>query len=232
MTALTLDANTTLPQDGTEGALAGRVWRATIGGPAVVAIRPDGVFDITARYPTMRDLCETPEPAEALLLAKGERIGALDEILRNTPEQGRDPTKPWLLAPIDLQAIKAAGVTFAISMLERVIEERARGDLGAAAGIRAEITRLVGEDFSKLKPGSPEAMHLKSVLIAAGRLVAISRSRDRPGRRDLHQGPGHGGGRHGRRCRAAPRLFVEQSGTGSGAGGGVERPDRRRHARQ
>ena len=75
---------------------------------------------------------------------------------------------PWLLAPIDLQAIKAAGVTFAISMLERVIEERARGDLGAAAGIRAEITRLVGEDFSKLKPGSPEALHLKSVLIAQG----------------------------------------------------------------
>lgn len=174
MTALTLDATTTLPRDGTEGALAGRVWRPAFsgpsasGGPAVVAIRPEGVFDITARFPTMRDLCETPEPAEALLLAKGDRIGSLDDLLRNTPEEARDPSFPWLLAPIDLQAIKAAGVTFAISMLERVIEERARGDLAAAAGIRAEITRLVGDDFSKLKPGSPEAMHLKSVLIAQG----------------------------------------------------------------
>lgn len=174
MTALNLDATTTLPRDGTEGALAGRVWRPSLGGtsasggPAVVAIRPEGVFDITARFPTMRDLCETPEPAEALLLAKGDRIGSLDDLLRSTPEEARDPSSPWLLAPIDLQAIKAAGVTFAISMLERVIEERARGDLGAAAGIRAEITRLVGDDFSKLKPGSPEAMHLKSVLIAQG----------------------------------------------------------------
>jgi len=80
----------------------------------------------------------------------------------------RDASKPWLIAPIDLQAIKAAGVTFAISMLERVIEERARGDQAAAAAIRTEITRLVGDDFAKLKPGSPEAMHLKEVLIAQG----------------------------------------------------------------
>ena len=67
---------------------------------------------------------------------------------------GRDPGRPWLLAPVDLQAVKAAGVTFAVSMLERVIEERARGDHAAAAGIRAEIVALVGEDFSKLRPGS------------------------------------------------------------------------------
>ena len=66
----------------------------------------------------------------------------------------RDTGKPWLLAPIDLQVIKAAGVTFAVSMLERVIEERARGDAGAATAIRAEITRLVGDDLGKLKPGS------------------------------------------------------------------------------
>ena len=90
------------------------------------------------------------------------RVAAL---LANTPPHTRDRTRPWLLAPIDLQAIKAAGVTFAISMLERVIEERARGDLTAAAAIRAEVTRLVGDDLAKLKPGSPEAAHLKQVLI-------------------------------------------------------------------
>lgn len=174
MPALILDPATTLPRDGTEGALAGRVWRpgrdgqTDRAGPAVVAVRAEGVFDITERFPTMRDLCEAPEPGEALLVARGSRIGALDDLLRNTPEETRDPLQPWLLAPIDLQAVKAAGVTFAVSMLERVIEERARGDLAAAAGIRDEIIGLVGEDFSKLKPGSPEAMRLKSVLIAQG----------------------------------------------------------------
>jgi len=174
MPALILDPATTLPRDGTEGALAGRVWRpgrdgqTDRAGPAVVAVRAEGVFDITERFPTMRDLCEAPEPGEALLMARGNRIGSLDDLLRNTPEETRDPLQPWLLAPIDLQAIKAAGVTFAVSMLERVIEERARGDLAAAAGIREEIIGLVGEDFSKLKPGSPEAMRLKAVLIAQG----------------------------------------------------------------
>ena len=89
-------------------------------------------------------------------------------MLANTPEDGRDPARPHLLAPVDLQAVKAAGVTFAISMLERVIEERARGDIAAAAGIRAEIVGLVGEDFSKLVPGSQKAMRLKSALISRG----------------------------------------------------------------
>lgn len=158
----------TLPDDGTAGTLAARVWRPDHGGPAVAAVRADGVYDVTRAFPTVRDLCEADDPAAALRGVPGERIGALADVLANTPEDGRDETKPWLLAPIDLQTIKAAGVTFAISMLERVIEERARGDYAAAAGLRAEITRLVGEDFSKLKPGSPEAMHLKEVLIAKG----------------------------------------------------------------
>ncbi len=89
-------------------------------------------------------------------------------MLANTPPDTRDSSRPWLLTPIDLQAIKAAGVTFAISMLERVIEERARGDMNAAGAIRDEITRLVGDDLSNLKPGSPEAAHLKEVLIQQG----------------------------------------------------------------
>ena len=84
---------------------------------------------------------------------KGEPIGQLADILANTPRQTRDRTKPWLLAPIDLQAIKAAGVTFAVSMLERVIEEKARGAPELAAGIRAEIVGLIGAT-SRLKPGS------------------------------------------------------------------------------
>ncbi|MFZ4531693.1 MAG: fumarylacetoacetate hydrolase family protein [Alsobacter sp.] len=172
MRAIRLEEATTLPDDGAAGALAGRVWHPDVGGPSVVAVRPgpDGaiVVDITACFPTIRDLCETPDPAAALAAATGEGLGTLRDILANTPPDGRDPARPWLLAPIDLQAVKAAGVTFAISMLERVIEERARGDATAAAAIRTEITALVGDDLSKLKPGSPEAMRLKAMLVAQG----------------------------------------------------------------
>jgi fumarylacetoacetate (FAA) hydrolase family protein len=131
----------------------------------VVAIRDGAVFDISAISPTMRDLCECSDPAERVRSTHGENLGRVADLLANTPPQTRDRGKPWLLAPIDLQAIKAAGVTFAISMLERVIEERARGDLSAAAAIRAEVTNLVGDDLAKLKPGSPEAARLKQVLI-------------------------------------------------------------------
>src|SRR5688572_30828527 len=162
---ITLTAKDVLPDDGTSGTLLGRVWRPDAAGPAVVAIRSDGVFDVTARFPTVSALCEEDSPAEALRAAKGERIGDLDAIVANTPPDRRDTTKPWLLAPVDLQVLKAAGVTFAISMLERVIEERARGNPASADAIRKEVVRLVGDDLSKLKPGSAEAMKLKQVLI-------------------------------------------------------------------
>ena len=157
-----------LPDDAAVAALAGRVWRPELAGPSVVAIRQGTVVDISAVFPTMRDLCESADPAAALRAADGPAIGPIDAILTNTPTESRDPGRPWLLAPLDLQAIKAAGVTFAISMLERVIEERARGDMNAAGAIRQEVTRLVGDDLSKLKPGSPEAMRLKEVLIQQG----------------------------------------------------------------
>ena len=157
-----------LPEDAATAALAGRVWRPDVEGPSVVVLRGADLIDITATFPTMRDLCEAPDPAAARRAATGETIGAFDAVLANTPPEDRDPAKPWLLAPVDLQALKAAGVTFAISMLERVIEERARGDQGAAAAIRAEVNRLVGDDLGALKPGSAEAMALKQVLIRQG----------------------------------------------------------------
>ena len=157
-----------LPDDGAQAALAGRVWRPDVGGPSVVAVRDGDLIDISTSFPTMRDLCESDSPADRLRAATGERIGRLDDVLANTPTDGRDRSKPWLLAPIDLQAIKAAGVTFVLSMIERVIEERARGDLSAAAEIRTVVNRLVGDDLAKLKPGSAEAAHLKQVLIEQG----------------------------------------------------------------
>jgi fumarylacetoacetate (FAA) hydrolase family protein len=168
MTALREALQPVLPDDAADAALAGRLWRPDVGGPSVVAVRGGDLLDISASFPTMRDLCEADAPAGRLRAAQGERIGRLDDVLANTPPDGRDRDRPWLLAPIDLQAIKAAGVTFVLSMIERVIEERARGDLSAATAIRAEVNRLVGDDLAKLKPGSAEAAHLKQVLIDQG----------------------------------------------------------------
>jgi fumarylacetoacetate (FAA) hydrolase family protein len=138
------------------GSFVGRVWRTEVG-PCIVHIRNGRLFDITSRdAPTMRDLCESENPAHVALNAKGADIGSVADLLAK-PET--------LLAPIDLQAVKAAGVTFASSMLERVIEEKARGDASLADAIRADISQLIGDDLSKLVPGSPEAMALKAKLI-------------------------------------------------------------------
>jgi fumarylacetoacetate (FAA) hydrolase family protein len=162
---IALSAKDVLPDDAARGTLVGRVWLPQAQGPAVVAVRDDGIFDVTARFPTVSALGEEENPASALRAIRGERIGDLDNILANTPPDRRDPKKPWLLAPVDLQVLKAAGVTFAISMLERVIEERARGNPASAEAIRKEVVRLVGDDLSKLRPGSTEAMRLKQILI-------------------------------------------------------------------
>ena len=167
MTDIDARASAVLP-DNAAGSLAARVWLPAVEGPAVAAVRPDGVFDVSASFPTIRDLCERPDPATALATARGEALGPLDAILANTPPDRRDPGRPWLLAPIDLEAIKAAGVTFPVSMLERVIEERARGDLAAAARLRAEVQELVGGDLASLKPGSAQATALKEMLVARG----------------------------------------------------------------
>ncbi len=167
MTSFLDETAQVLPQE-PDGAYAARIFRPDLGGPSVVAVRDGRVIDVTARFPTMRDLCEEADPAASLHDAAGEDLGDFSTIVANTPVETRDTSRPWLLAPADLQAIKAAGVTFVVSMLERVIEERARGNPDAAAEIRAEVVRLVGEDLAQLRPGSPEAMAIKDVLIAQG----------------------------------------------------------------
>jgi len=165
---LSLSVVQTLPADAVQALLAGRIWRPELGGPSIVVLRGEMLFDVTRSFPTMRDLCEQSDPAAALKNTEGELVGALAAILANTPPDRRDPGKPWLLAPPDLQAVKAAGVTFITSLLERVIEERARGNPDAAAVIRIEVERLVGNDLRALRPGSPQAMALKEVLVAQG----------------------------------------------------------------
>ena len=163
-----LSSAAALPLDRDKAALAGRVWRPDVAGPAVVAVRGDEVVDISRTAATMRDLCELSDPAKAVREAPGERVGSVADILANTPEATRDAARPWLLAPIDLQAVKAAGVTFARSMLERVIEEQAKGAPEKAEAIRSQVETLLGGDLRKLKPGSRQALALKQTLIEQG----------------------------------------------------------------
>ena len=156
-----------LPDDGLAGTLVGRVWIGGTG-PAVVALRPEGVFDLSAAYPTMSTLLDTTQPAAAARAAAGQRLCSVDELLANSLPGSRDEALPWLLAPCDLQVVKAAGVTFAASLIERVIEEQARGDASRAQGLRAQVTELIGASLAEIRPGSPQAMALKALLQQKG----------------------------------------------------------------
>lgn len=168
------DASSTsiLPDDGLAGTLVGRVWvpeaPGTKAGPAVVALRPEGVFDLSSRYPTMSTLLDTEDPAQAVRQTPGKRLCGVDELLSNSLPGARDTQRPWLLAPCDLQAVKASGVTFASSLIERVIEEQARGDASLANDLRRQVVSLIGEDLASIKPGSPQAMELKVLLQQRG----------------------------------------------------------------
>jgi len=157
---------TRLPAD---GLFVGRARTSEASYPLVVTVRDGQMIDITSSAaPTVRDLCELEDPAGHVRSAKGKPLGALAEIAENSFEARRDTRKPILLSPVDLQAVKASGVTFVVSLLERVIEEQARGSAEKADAIRADIAGLIGHDLSKLKPGSPEAMEIKAKLIQRG----------------------------------------------------------------
>ena len=165
---LELDPARVLPKDA-DAALVGRAWLPDRAGPGVVVVRDGELFDVTTSMtPTVRDVMETPDPKGLLESIGGRSIGGVAEALANSDEKARDPQRPWLLSPVDLQAVKAAGVTFAASMLERVIEEQAKGDPGRAADLRREIVGLIGTELAELVPGSPEAMTLKRNLIERG----------------------------------------------------------------
>ena len=163
-------ASEMLPDDAESATLVGRAWVPDVSGPSVVVLRGADVVDVSAVFPTMRALTEHADPAAAAAAAAehGTAIGTIDELVANTPPETRDARRPWLLSPIDLHVVKAAGVTFPVSMLERVIEERARGDQDAAAAIRAEILATIGGSLDTLRPGSDEAMALKAMLIERG----------------------------------------------------------------
>ena len=162
---LKLDARSVLPQDAGSATLVGRVWRPDLDGPSVVVLRDGNLVDITASEPTMSDLLNAYAPAATAHDADGEVLGPAEAIVANSAADARDPSLPWLLAPVDLSALKAAGVTFVDSMLERVIEERAEGDPQEAEAIRRVIKGAIGDDLAAIMPGSPEAARLKDALI-------------------------------------------------------------------
>ncbi len=147
-----------LPEDRYAGVLVGRLWvDGPLPGPRTVVLREDGLFDLSALAPTLSDLFDLPDPAARVAAHAGERLCSLEAAI----DAGH------LLAPCDLQAIKAAGVTFAASLVERVIEERAKGDPAAAAKVREELKGVFG-DIGSLKPGSPEAAQAKVLLQREG----------------------------------------------------------------
>lgn len=159
-----------LPEDLERATLVGRVWRTTAHGegPSVVAVRNGVVFDITQAAPTVADLFEHPDALAVARQAHGEDLGRVEALIERSMAADRASNAPTLLAPNDLQAIKACGVTFAVSLIERVIEEQAGGDPAKARDVRESIVGVVGSDLSKIKPGSDAAMRLKEELQRRG----------------------------------------------------------------
>ena len=152
-----------------DGVLLGRARVPGSTFPHVVTVRAGRVVDITAKSgATVRDICEMADPAGYVAKAGGKDIGSAHEVLAASWAAKLSDSATSLLSPIDLQAVKAAGVTFVVSLLERVIEEQARGDKAKAEALRGEITGLIGTDLSKLVPGSEGAMKVKQTLIARG----------------------------------------------------------------
>ena len=166
---MTLDLTRTLPDDAAQALLIGRLWQPGLG-PVLVACHEGALLDLSALAPTASQLLELDQPAAAVraALPRAPRIGVLQGVLANGDELARDTTQPWLLAPCDLQVVKASGVTFVASLLERVIEEQARGDASKSHGIRAALTGILGDNLAGIQPGSAEAARVKQVLIAQG----------------------------------------------------------------
>jgi fumarylacetoacetate (FAA) hydrolase family protein len=160
---LHLSATDILP-DHPGALLVGRVWSDAAGGPCPVLCREGELYDLTALSPTMSGLLQRDDLAEALA-GSHPHLGPLDAFLNLGDGTGRHGR---LLAPCDLQAIKAAGVTFAGSMIERVIEERAKGDPARAEAIRSELAGILGGSLRGVKPGSEAAAAVKAKLQAAG----------------------------------------------------------------
>ena len=157
-----------LPDDHSGASLVGRIWNPDADGPSLVCVTDGQLLDITsAAVPTMRDLLELDDPASFIHQNAGTSLGSVDEIAGNSINHRSDLGRPHMLAPVDLQAVKACGVTFAQSIIERVIEEKAKGDASQAEAIRERCVDILGSSLTSVKAGSDEAQAVKQALIEA-----------------------------------------------------------------
>jgi fumarylacetoacetate (FAA) hydrolase family protein len=171
VTGLSGEAQAVLPEDADQALLVGRIWDVETAGPRVVAVSGPDVFDLSRLAATVSELLELPDPAAAVRSALTDpglaepRWATADVVQASLAGDG---ARSRLLAPVDLQVIKACGVTFVDSMVERVIEERCAGDSSRAAEIRELVGRALGGSIAALRPGSAEAAEAKRILIQEG----------------------------------------------------------------
>jgi len=167
MLPMRLTPENSLPEDWPSATLLARVFvPGPPPGPVPALVKPEGVFSLFPAAPTISHLLESDDPAGMAHRAAGKRIGDVAALLANTSVDRRDVSQPFFLAPADLQAVKACGVTFVHSMLERVIESTAAGDPDAAAATRAAIETEIGQELARVRPGSEEARRVKAALQA------------------------------------------------------------------
>ena len=155
-----------LPEDASQATLIGRAQiPGNPAGPSPVLIDSEHVFDLSNIASTCAELLSRDDVLQAVRSAHDKTLGKLADILANSDADKREANQPYLLAPCDLQTVKACGVTFVSSMLERVIEEQAKGDLKLADTIRKSLGEEIGASIASVKPGSPEAMRVKESLV-------------------------------------------------------------------
>jgi len=167
-----VDLSACLPHDLPRATLVGRVWRdGPTPGPSVVVVRGGEVFDITASVATTADLLDRPDALAFARGAEGESLGPVQALVAASlpsPGTATEAVAAHLIAPNDVQAIKACGVTFAVSLLERVLEEQTHGDAEKASAFRERLQDQLGVNLAQIKPGSDAAMKLKAEMVARG----------------------------------------------------------------
>jgi fumarylacetoacetate (FAA) hydrolase family protein len=157
------------PQDAERASLIARVAMPGLG-PVLALATPQALYDLSAIAPTCADLLASDDPAAQIAAQRSQlpRLADMQAVLDNTLRPAPDAALPHLLAPCDLQPIKAAGVTFVASMLERVIEEQARGDASKALAVREKVAGVIGDNLRAIVPGSEKAMQVKALLMDMG----------------------------------------------------------------
>jgi fumarylacetoacetate (FAA) hydrolase family protein len=158
-----------LPIDAKQACLIGRIFHPALGA-VLCLVTPEITFDLSALAATSADLLALDAPASAIAAARAQlpKLGDTAALLANSVAAQQDRSQPYFIAPCDLQPIKAAGVTFVASMLERVIEEQARGDASRAVAVREKVTAAIGDNLRAIVPGSEKAMQVKAVLMELG----------------------------------------------------------------